>query len=148
MRLEEICRFDWHYDESGRVPDTGYVIVRPYGGEEGSAYGEGSGTVSGRIEGNVVWSNHPHRRSDGTMLPDAHGLIITHDGARILFALQGRTVFSDDGMRGGQNLIGTFESDDVEYRWLNDVVLTAEGVIVPGENRIEIRVYAAINELL
>ena len=148
MRLEEICRFDWRYEQDGRVPDAGYVIVRPYGGEEGSAYGEGSGTVSGRLEGTVVWSNHPHRRSDGRMLPDAHGLVLTDDGARIVFALHGRTVFDPEGTRGGQNLVGWFEAEDPAYAWLNDLVCVAEGVIRPEANSIEIRVYAAVNELL
>lgn len=149
MRLEPLCVFDWRYDEDGRVPDGGFVLIRPYGGEEGSGYGEGHGTVSGdRISGTVVWSNHPHRRSDTRMLPDAHGLIVTDDGARIVFDLRGRTVFSADRTRGGQNLIGTFESDDQRYAWLNDVVCIAEGTILPESNRIEIRAYAGVNELI
>lgn len=149
MRLAKICSFEWNYDESGRVPDGGFVLIRPYGGEEGSGYGEGQGTVRGeRINGSVIWSNHPHRRSDGRMLPDAHGLIVTDDGARIVFELRGRTVFNEDGSRGGQTLIGLFESDHEKYGWLNDAVCIAEGTILPDVNRIEIHVYAGINELI
>jgi len=149
MRLEELCAFEWRYDEEdGRVPDGGFVLIRPYGGEEGSGYGEGAGTVTGRIKGRVVWSNHPHRRSDGRMMPDTHGLILTDDGARIVFELRGRTVFNEDRSRGGQTFVGSFESDDDNYCWLNDVMCIAEGVIHPEPNVIEIRVYAGINELI
>lgn len=149
MRLEELCVFEWRYDSQGRLPDGGLVVVRPYGGEEGSAYGEGSGTVQGeRITGIVCWSNHPRRRSDGRMLPDVHGLILTHDDARIVFELRGRTVLDASGNRGAQSLIGMFESADSQYAWLNDVVCVAEGRIVFDSNRIEIHVYAAVNELI
>jgi sugar lactone lactonase YvrE len=149
VRLKELCVFEWQYDEDGRVPDGGFVLLRPYGGEEGCGYGEGRGSVSGeRIRGSVVWSNHPHRRSDARMLPDVHGLVVTDDGARIVFELHGRTVFNDDRSRGGQTLVGAFESDDDRYTWLNDVVCIAEGTILPDPNRIEIHVYAAINELI
>ena len=81
------------------------------------------------------------------MLPDAHGLIVTDDGAHVLFELTGITVFDDEG-RGGQNLIGTFTAEDERYAWLNDLVCVAEGVIVPARNTIDIRVYAAVNELV
>jgi hypothetical protein len=149
MRLEEVCVFEWHYDLNGRVPNDGFVLVRPYNGQEGSGYGEGRGIVSGRhINGTVIWANHPRRRSDGRMLPDVHGLIVTDDDARILFDFWGRTVFSVDRSRGGQNLIGSFESAADRYTWLNDVVCIAEGTIRPDSNQIDIRVYAGINELI
>ena len=94
------------------------VLLRPYGGEEGTAYGEGDGRVTGaKLEGKVRWVNHPHRRSDGTFLPDAHGVILTSDRAEILFALQGRTAFEKG--RGKQLLSATFEAEDERYRWLN-----------------------------
>ncbi len=148
MRLSELCVFTWRYDDAGRVPDGGFVLIRPYG-EQGGGYGEGDGTVSGdRLRGTVVWSNHPGRRGDGRMLPDVHGLITTDDGAQILFELRGRTVFNADRSRGGQGLIGTFEAADDRYTWLNDVVCIAEGVIRPDPNRIEVRVYEGVNELL
>jgi hypothetical protein len=94
-----------------------------------------------------VWSNHPRRRGDGRMLPNVHGLIVTDDGAEVLFRLTGITVFDNEG-RGGQNLSGTFTAEDERYAWVNDLVCVAEGVIVPAQNTIDIRVYAAINELV
>src|SRR5436189_6213414 len=132
MRLEKISVFRWSYDEDIRVPTPGYALVSPYDGEEGIGYGEGRGTATGRIQGAVVWSNYPRRRSDGRMLPDVRGLVRTGDGASILFELRGRTIFEGD-QPGRQNLVGWFESDQENYRWLNDVVCIAEGLITtPG----------------
>ena len=73
MRLEPLSVFRWSYDEDGRVVADGYTIVSPYGSKEGIAYGEGRGTATGRIEGTVVWSNYPRRRTDGRMLPNVRG---------------------------------------------------------------------------
>ena len=117
MQLEHICDMELTYREE---PLTGgkFLLVRPYGGEEGSAYGEGDGTVTGPlIQGKMRWVNHPHRRSDGVMLPDAHGIILTHDQAVILFSFQGRTVF--EGEVGKQLLNVIFESEAEPYGWLN-----------------------------
>ena len=143
MRLEPVSVFRWSYEEGGRVAAPGYAMVDAYGGDEGIGYGEGRGTATGRVEGDVVWSNYPRRRSDGQMLPNARGLIATSDGAAILFELRGRTIFGDDGV-GRQNLVGWFESDDERYRWLNDVVCIAEGTI--GAEGMEIHVYAGVHD--
>ena len=144
MRLEPLSVFRWSYDADVRVAAPGYAIVSAYGSEEGIGYGEGRGTASGRLEGYVVWSNYPRRRSDGRMLPDARGLITTTDGATILFELRGRTVFEGDEP-GRQSLVGWLESDDESYRWLNDVVCVAEGLI--GAGGMELHLYAGIHEL-
>jgi hypothetical protein len=103
-----------------------------------------AGTATGQIEGTVVWSNYPRRRTDGRMLPNARGLITTRDGASILFELRGRTIFADGGP-GRQNLVGWFESDHEGYRWLNDVVCIAEGTI--SAEGMEIHIYAGIHEM-
>ena len=146
MRLEPLCALALEYDERAGVPDGGFVLVAPYAGGDGGGYGGGHGAVRGaRLNGVAVWSNHPRRRSDGRMLPDAHGVILTDDGARVVFELRGRTVFSDAD-RGVQSLVGWFESDDERYRWLNDVVCVAEGEITVGTARAEIDVYLAVNE--
>ena len=94
MRLEPLCTFEWSYDAEGRV-SGGYVLLQPFGGEDGAAYGEGRGTVTGdRLAGTCVWSNHPRRRGDGRMLPNVHGLIVTDDGAEVRFTLHGITVLT------------------------------------------------------
>ena len=147
VRLEPLCTFEWSYDADGRV-SGGYVLLQPFGGDDGAGYGEGRGTVTGdRLAGTCVWSNHPGRRGDGRMLPNVHGLIVTDDGAEVLFRLTGITVFDNEG-RGSQNLSGTFTAEDERYAWVNDLVCVAEGVIVPAQNTIDIRVYAAINDLV
>ena len=38
----------------------------PYGGAEGIGYGLGDRTVSGELDGAVVWANYPRRREDGS----------------------------------------------------------------------------------
>jgi hypothetical protein len=144
VRLEPLSIFYWSYEEDARVEAPGYAIVSAYDSEEGIGYGEGRGTATGRIEGTVVWSNYPRRRSDGRMLPNVRGLVTTDDGAAILFELRGRTIFEGDAP-GRQNLVGWFESDHTSYRWLNDVVCIAEGTI--SAEGMEIRIYAGIHEL-
>jgi hypothetical protein len=81
MRLEHVCDRELVYREE-TVYSGKFVLVRPYGGEEGTGYGEGDGTVTGpQLRGTVRWVNHPQRRNDGTMVPDAHGVIVTDDHA-------------------------------------------------------------------
>jgi hypothetical protein len=144
VRLEPLSVFEWSYDEDVRVAAPGYAIVSAYGSEEGIGYGEGRGTATGRLEGTVVWSNYPRRRSDGRMLPNARGLITTSDGASVLFELRGRTIFEGDEP-GRQALVGWLESDHESYRWLNDIVCVAEGRI--SAVGMEIHLYACIHEL-
>lgn len=141
MRLEYVC--DMHLSYSGE-----FKLVRPYRGEEGSGYGEGVGTVVGdRLQGHVRWVNHPHRRSDGVMVPDAHGVIESDDGAVLLFTFQGRTVFGEN--KGAQTLQVTFETEDDRYRWLNDTLCVLEGTIEPPPSlKMDARVYACVNELI
>jgi hypothetical protein len=142
MRLEHLCDMDLGYT-------TEFFLVQPYGGEEGSAYGEGDGSVTGdTLSGSARWSNHPHRRSDGSMLPNARGVIETPDGARVIFDLEGRTIWSEDGNTGGQNLTVTFEAEDERYKWLNNVLCVGEGVIDTEKMRAYIGVYRCINERL
>lgn len=84
MRLEPLCRMDLRYVE-------GPHVIRPYGNEAGLAWGTGAGSASGeRLSGDVVWSNPPTRRGDGTMLPNARGVVMTTDGAKVVFDLTGR----------------------------------------------------------
>ena len=99
MQLEFICDLELAYREEPLYRDK-FLLVRPYEGEEGTGYGEGDGTVTGpQLKGLLRWVNHPHRRSDGAMLPDTHGVIVTDDSALVVFALQGRTVFEQGARR-------------------------------------------------
>ena len=145
MQLEFICDMELAYREEPLTGDK-FLLVRPYGNEEGTAYGEGDGTVTGpRIQGTLRWVNHPHRRSDGIMLPDAHGIIVTRDKAVIMFTLQGRTVF-EEGL-GKQLLSVIFEAEVESYRWLNTTLCVLEGLIDSERLRMRARVYACRSDL-
>ena len=146
MQLEYMCDMELIYREEPLYADK-FLLVRPYGGEEGTGYGEGDGTVTGpQIQGSLRWVNHPHRRSDGTMLPDAHGVIVTHDNAIIMFTLQGRTVFEQE--QGKQLLSVIFEAEAESYRWLNATFCILEGLIDGARLRMRARVYACRSDLV
>ena len=142
MRLEQIFEMELNYA-------GGFFVIAPFGGTEGAGYGSGEGQVSGgQLSGRVRWSNHPRRREDGVLMPDAHGVIETDDGARILFHLGGySSVIEGDASRRGIVSPATFATDDDRYRWLNDVVAVGEGIIDFQTLRLHLRYYAAINEL-
>jgi hypothetical protein len=151
MRLTHLCDMHLVFDENP-------ILVRPYGGEDGSSFGQGGGTVSGeRLRGTARWVNLPHRRGDGAMLPHIRGAITTPDGAAVLFAMRGRTVWRQtaEGVLGNQLLSVLFESEDARHRWLNDAVCVLEGTVIPPvpsrprpESPVVMRVYVCENELL
>lgn len=145
MRLELLCEMQLVYDKIDGKQD--FVLIRPYySSEEGSGFGAGTGKVTGeKLSGTVRWVNHPHRRSDGTMLPNLHGVITTHDGASILVTMEGRTIFPTP--TGNQLLTATFEAEADAYRWLNSIYCVLEGVIDLSTGEFNTRVYRCINEL-
>ncbi len=145
MQLEFVCEMLLAYREE---PLTGekFLLVRPYGGEEGAGYGEGGGAVTGpRLQGTLRWVNHPHRRSDGAMLPDAHGIILTHDQCIVMFTLKGRTVF-EQGL-GKQLLNVIFEAEAEAYRWLNSTLCVLEGIIDSERLEMRARVYSCRSDM-
>lgn len=144
MRLERLCTIDLRY-----VGD--FDLIRPYGNESGLGYGGGVGTVEGdRLSGSIRWSNHPVRRGDGAMLPDARGVITTTDGARVLVDLTGRTVFVElDGESTGRQLLMTLlTAEDEMYAWLNNTVGVAEGAIDPERMRAHLVVHLCHSDLV
>ena len=144
MRLELLCEMNLIYDLKDGRPDV--VFVRPYGTEEGSAFGAGTGTVTGeRLSGTVRWFTHPHRRSDKTMLPNVHGMITTKDNTSVLFTMEGRTTFQTPV--GNQLLTITFEAETEGYRWLSNAFCVLEGLIDVSTGKYSVRVYDCINEL-
>jgi hypothetical protein len=124
MRLEPLFEMELDYE-------GGFFVIAPYGGGEGAGYGDGKGRVSGeQVNGSIRWSNHPRRREDGVLVPDAHGVIETDDGARIVFHLGGYSlVLEGEPARRGIVSPATFATDDERYRWLNDVIAIGEGSI-------------------
>ncbi|HEY7983015.1 MAG TPA: DUF3237 family protein [Ktedonobacterales bacterium] len=153
MRLEHLCDVEFAFD----APPA---LVRPYGTEEGAAFGQGGGTVSGeRLRGTARWVNHPHRRSDGVMYPDMDGIITTESGSTILFSMQGRTIWQQTtrGPAGNQLLRVLFDAEDPHYRWLNGAVCVMEGRVSPppppGQPAIvhhtdPARIYVCLNDLM
>lgn len=141
MNLRELCEFRLWYS-------TPFYLVRPFGTEEGIGWGAGEGRVSGRISGSVQWVNHPRRRSDAAMLPDADGLIQTDDGATVMFGLQGRTPTQGEDA-GKQLLRVTFAAEDERYLWLNLTFAACEGVVDLSSEPYAMvaRVYELVHEL-
>jgi hypothetical protein len=118
----------------------------PYGNEGGAGYGELEGTVRGeKLTGSIRLANHPRRRSDGLMLPDAQGVIKTHDNALVLVSMQGRTVFTEVG--GRQLLSVLFETEDERYKWLNNTVCILEGSFDPDTMSMRAKIYACVSDL-
>lgn len=144
MNLEHLCDMEFVYQGIPEFSEK-FLLIRPYGGEEGSGYGEGNGTVTGpKLQGKLRWVNHPHRRSDGAMLPDVHGVIWTNDDAKIMFSLQGRTFF--EANIGKQLLYTTFEAEAEQYTWLNRSLCVLEGVIDAERLAMRARVYSCKHE--
>jgi hypothetical protein len=146
MRLEYICDLELAYRKELLYNDK-FLLVRPFGSEEGTGYGEGDGRASGpRINGKLRWVNHPHRRSDGMMLPDAHGVIVTDDQAIVMFTLQGRTIFEKN--QGIQLLDVKFEAEAEAYHWLNETFCVLEGLIDVKRLQMNARVFACQSDLV
>jgi hypothetical protein len=80
------------------------------------------------------------------MLPNAHGVIVTHDNALILFTLQGRTVFEQG--QGKQLLSVIFEAEVESYLWLNATFCVLEGLIDGARLQMRARVYACRSDLV
>jgi hypothetical protein len=91
------------------------------------------GRCEGRISGRFLGANHPHRRSDGTYLPDIQGVIETDDGAEVLFDYKGYGRAYPVGRR--QILASaTHLSEDEHYRWLNDSLSVGVGEVCSQED--------------
>ena len=147
MRLDYLCDMRITLDES-------QAQARRGGGEEGSLFALGGGSVAGeRLRGSIRCANHARRRSDGAMQPDVAGVITTDDHAAILFHMRGLTLWqpTPEGPKGDQISWISFETDDEHYRWLNDLRCVLEGVvrIQPGVGASgTVRVYSCVNEMI
>ena len=146
MRLDYLCDMQLTLNESSGQ-------ARSTGGEEGSLFALGGGTVAGeRLRGRARCANSAHRRSDGAMQPDVHGVITTDDNATILFHFQGLTPWlpTPDGPKGDQISWISFETDAAPYRWLNDLRCVVEGVVhlQPQGASGAVRVYICVNEMV
>lgn len=142
MRLEHVCDMELAYQGV-------FTLVQPYGSQEGAGFGLGTGLVSGeQMSGTVRWAHHPQRRSDGTLLVDAHAVITTDEGCEIVCSWRGRS--QSDAGKGFQSiyvLTALFEAEEERYQWLNRTVCIAEGRHHPETLRLQLRFYACLPEL-
>ncbi len=122
MRLEPLYRVRFSYSGG-----WGADLAGP-DNAEGRFFFLAEGRCEGRISGRLVGANHPHRRSDGTFLPDFQGVIETDDEAEVLFDWRGYGRAYPVGKR--QIVLGgTHLSEHERYRWLNDVVSVGVGEV-------------------
>lgn len=133
MRLNPLCDASWTYDLIHRV--------EPSAGRDGRVYGQGTGTLTGRLSGTASWSNFPRIR-EGWASPDARGVIHVEDGV-VLFTLTGLSSLQDG--RGVHVL--TFQSEAPSHRWLDDVIAIGEGTIDAEHARLQMRYYECEVEL-
>jgi hypothetical protein len=89
--------------------------------------------AEGRISGQFRGANHPHRRNDGTFLPNFQSVIETNDEAEVLFDYRGYGRAYPIGRR--QIVVSaTHLSEDERYRWLNDSLSVGVGEVRSQED--------------
>ena len=134
MRLDHLCDVSWIYDLLHEV--------EPGEAADGRFYGQGTGTLVGRLSGTAQWSNFPRVRA-GHALPDARGVIHVPDGGEVLFALTGLSSLTD----GSGVHVMTFQTAAPSYLWLNDVLAVGEGTIDVEHSQLAMRYYECGVEL-
>jgi len=124
---------------------------QPYGSHSGDGeavgFGHGDGTISGEIEGTLIWANFPRRRQDGVWTPNLRGRIAARDGNELLLAIRGQSV--EERTPGNRRAILarvelTTEADS--YRWLNTCFLVGEGEIDEEREHWWLDTYVCVNE--
>ena len=112
MRLEPLYRVRFSYAGGWSADLAGAHSA------EGRFFFLAEGRCEGSISGLFRGANHPHRRSDGTFLPDFQGVIETDDGAEVLFDYRG---YGRAYPVGRRQIVtsATHLSEDERYRWLN-----------------------------
>lgn len=133
MRLNPLCDARWTYDLMHEVS--------PSQGADGRLYGQGVGTLTGRLSGTATWSNFPRLRP-GFAMPDARGVIHVADG-EVLFALTGLSALTD-----GRGIhVMTFQTEAPSHLWLNDILAIGEGSLDVEHGRLAMRYYECEVEL-
>jgi hypothetical protein len=143
MRLEPFCKLSMRYVNAS--------WHRPYPSrgenEEALGFGHGDGTVSGEIEGNLVWANYPRRRQDGVWTPNLRGVISARDGKELLLSIHGQSV--DERAAGHRRAILArveLTTEAEPYRWLNTCFLVGEGEIDEERENWWLDTYVCLNE--
>lgn len=128
MRLEFLCDVQWRYDFLQEV--------EPSSAGDGQFYGQGQGTLTGRLSGVARWSNFP-RVHGGFANPDARGVIDVGDGAFVLFRLHGLSHLAD----GAGIHVMKFTTADEAHQWLNGILAVGEGSIDVARGALSMRYY-------
>jgi hypothetical protein len=119
----------------------------PFGGVEGAGFGDGDGTITGTLEGKLVWANYPRRREDGVWMPNVRGWIVTGDGDEILLSVHGQSLLEKAaGTRRAILARLELTTGAERYRWVNTCFLVAEGEIDEETDDVFLDVYVCINE--
>ena len=122
---------------------------------EGLGFGQGEGTVTGTIEGSIVWANYPRRRQDGVWTPNLRGLITTTDGNELLVSIHGQSVQEQEavdrapGSAARRAILVRIEltTEAEPFRWLNTCFLVGEGEIEEEAEQWWLETYVCVNEV-
>ncbi len=122
MQLKPLYRLRFTYPEEWDVKLTGP------NGTESEHFFIAEGRCEGRITGRFRGANHPHRRTDGTYMPNFQGVVETDDGAVIMLDMRG---YGRAYPVGRRQIVGsgTHLSEHESYSWLNDVVCVLTGEV-------------------
>ena len=131
MKLNPLYRLHFHYTDEWGVELTGD------GGVQEQHFFFAEGRCEGRISGRFRGANAPQRRTDGTFVPNFHGVIETDDGAIIMVETHGYGRAYPEAAR--QILVtSTHLSDHPTYTWLNDSIAVGEGVVRVTPNGVDL----------
>ena len=74
-------RLDPVYRATFTTPESWSVVLEAAWGTEAQSFLIAEGRCEGRLSARYRAANFPRRRTDGTLLPDFHGVLETDDGA-------------------------------------------------------------------
>ena len=138
MKLMQLCEMEMHYTWIDYVD---YGIGGQYVGTlEGIVKGE-------RLRGTFKSVNVPARRPDNVNCPAFRGVIVTDDGAKIYFELNGIALLRPEDKARVFTTSLSLRTGDPRYAWVNDTVGAAEGILNTTTDQAIVRAFACQNEL-